>query len=57
VQDQVQEPPEPITTALEDGYIHVAVGEFGGIVPSLDLIGLKAKELSEAWLRRNANAS
>lgn len=47
--------PDPITTVLEDGCIHICVGDFGGVVSSFHLVEPKVHQLTQAWLKREAS--
>ncbi|BAQ93098.1 hypothetical protein [uncultured Mediterranean phage uvMED] len=48
------EPPETITTFMEDGCVSVTVGHLTGVVSSAHLAEPKANQLRQRWLEENA---
>ena len=48
------EPPETITTFMEDGCVSVTVGHLTGVVSSAHLAEPKANQLRQRWLEEKA---
>lgn len=49
------EPPEAVTTFMEDGCVAVTVGNLTGVVSSAHLVEPKAEQLRKRWLEDHAN--
>jgi hypothetical protein len=52
--DVSMEPPETITTFMEDGCVSVTVGHLTGVVSSAHLVEPKENQLRQRWLEENA---